>query len=83
MFTFYLILTITLAIALGFFIGNSRQKPLPLIKRENLEKTPTQAVEYFVGKAQDGETEIDVLFTAKEVEKAVKRAEKNKEDLID
>lgn len=83
MFIFLLIVVIATSMALGFFIGRNKQKVLPLVKKENQDKTPTQAVEYFIGKANDGDQDIDVVFTAKEVEKAVKRAEKNKEDLID
>jgi hypothetical protein len=46
----------------------------------NKDKQVTENAEYYIGKADINNRISNVSFTIKEVEKAVKRAEKNQED---
>lgn len=83
MFYLYILVVAACSFGIGWLIAsNKTPKQSPLIKKENLQKTPTENGEYFMGSIQDGDITNNVMFTLKEVERAVKRAGKNTEDFI-
>lgn len=78
MFYLYILVVAACSFGIGWLIAsNKAPKQSPLVKKENLQKTPTEKGEYFIGTIE-GET--NVMFTPKEIERAAKRAAKNPED---
>ena len=83
MFYLYIFIVAACGFGIGWLLASTKTpKQSPLVKKENLQKTPTENGEYFVGSIQDGGITDNVMFTLKEVERATKRAAKNTQDFI-
>ena len=75
------LLAVLCSFGLGYHVNkviNQRYGALRLVK--NKDKQPKENEQYYIGRAvKDGEL-VNVSFTSKEIDKGIKRGEKNEED---
>lgn len=75
------IIAVIVSFSLGFLVRKVTFKKCQALKLVvNKDRQQKENSEYYIGRAIINDRLSNVTFTIKEVEKAVKRAEKNQED---